>query len=237
MSKSAQRWTSALLTILTTLISNNGLANEPSQTQPPRAGWLLEAYDHDGMEEGARQLFELSVFEIADAFGWANAELKGRKTSPLYCEPPTQALTAPQLIDLLRKGITNEPPLPHPLSDMPLAFALLVSLQRAYPCSQTIPGAYDPGKTYGPGELKSTQPQQQAPSPAQPSRPTQQPQPPQRSDADTRAALQKYCREIASKREEACHKTVGDVGGMQNHTQCVEFADRSYDTCMKWNTP
>jgi hypothetical protein len=122
-----------MMMILAALSSIIGLAIEPCHAQQPNAGRLLEMYDHE-MDEEARQLFEFTVSHIQDAFGWANAELRGRKTRPLYCAPPKLALTAPQLINILRKGIIEEPPLANPLSNQPLGFALLVSLQRAFPC-------------------------------------------------------------------------------------------------------
>jgi hypothetical protein len=78
--------------IFAVLISGIGLAIEPSQAREYNAGQLLEMYDHDGMDEGARQAFELTVLEMADAFGWANTRLRGRKTPPLFCPPPKLAL-------------------------------------------------------------------------------------------------------------------------------------------------
>ena len=95
-------------------------------------------YDHQ-MDSEARTEAELMVSYIGDAFGWANVELSSRrKTLPLYCPPSKVAITGPQLIDILRRAIAEEPPLPNPLSNQAFGFALLVSLERVFPC---VPGS------------------------------------------------------------------------------------------------
>ena len=121
------------MVIWAVLISGVGLAIEPSHAEPPNAGRLLEMYDHE-LDKGAQEEFELIISYIAEGFGWANAELRRRKTPPLYCPPPKLAITAPQLIDILRRAIVEDQPLSNPLSNQALGFALLVSLERAFPC-------------------------------------------------------------------------------------------------------
>jgi hypothetical protein len=98
------------------LISGIGLAIEPSHAEPPNAGRLLEMYDHE-LDEGAQKEFELIISYIADGFGWANAELRRRKTPPLYCPPPKMAITAPQLIDICAAQLLriNRYPIRYPI--------------------------------------------------------------------------------------------------------------------------
>jgi hypothetical protein len=56
--------------ILAALILSIGLAIEPSQAKEEvTAGQLLELYDHDGMDEGARQEFELTVSHMQTHLG------------------------------------------------------------------------------------------------------------------------------------------------------------------------
>ena len=119
---------------LMVLFPGLGLGSKPSRAEPIKAGQWLEMYDHQ-LDPEARKWAELTISDIEDGFGWANAELRSRRnTPPLYCSPPKLALTGPQLIDILRRAIADESPLPNRLSNQLLGFALLISLQRVFPC-------------------------------------------------------------------------------------------------------
>jgi hypothetical protein len=119
--------------ILMVLVPGIGLTSKPSRAEEVKAGQFLEMYDQQLGPE-ARKEAEIIISYIEDGFGWANAELTSRKTPPLYCLPPKLALTGPQLIDILRRAIAEQAPLPNPLSDQLLGLALLVSLERVFPC-------------------------------------------------------------------------------------------------------
>jgi hypothetical protein len=56
-----------------------------------------------------RKTIELRLTTIEDGLGWANAELRHRNTSPLFCPPDRLALTGTQLIDILRRAIKDDP--------------------------------------------------------------------------------------------------------------------------------
>ena len=64
---------------------------------------------------------------------WANAELRHRKQPLLYCQPEKLRITAPQMVDMLRKTIRENPR----LGDYPIGLAVLTTLQDTFPCKDT----------------------------------------------------------------------------------------------------
>jgi hypothetical protein len=57
-----------------------------------------------------------------------------RKEAPLYCQPETLSLTAGQLVDMLRRGLKEQPD----LDDTNLAPAMLAVMQHTFPCTQDL---------------------------------------------------------------------------------------------------
>jgi hypothetical protein len=77
---------------------------------------------------------ETEITGIQKGFTEANAFLKDtRKESPLFCQPEYLSLTADQLVDMLRRGVKEQPA----LDQGDLASALLAVLQHTFPCPQT----------------------------------------------------------------------------------------------------
>jgi hypothetical protein len=89
---------------------------------------LIDNYEKTSAEN--RWVLELLVASAENGLGWANAALKDKKSEPLYCVPDKLALTGHQLIDILKRHVSEKP------SDgsLPYALVLLSSLREAFPC-------------------------------------------------------------------------------------------------------
>jgi len=55
-----------------------------------------------------------------------------RKEAPMFCQPANLSLTADQLVDMLRRGVNDQ----SELDESDLAAALLIVMQRTFPCQQ-----------------------------------------------------------------------------------------------------
>ena len=66
------------------------------------------------------------------ALGWANTALRAQRMRrrALYCLPDNLTIEPQELIHMLRDALWDEPR----LGDRPIGFAVLVTLQRAFPC-------------------------------------------------------------------------------------------------------
>lgn len=74
---------------------------------------------------------ETELSGIQKGFIEANAFLAGtRKEPPMYCQPQTLSLTADQLVEMLKRGVKEEPA----LDDSGVAPALLAVMQHTFPC-------------------------------------------------------------------------------------------------------
>jgi hypothetical protein len=77
---------------------------------------------------------ESQILGMQTGFLQANSFLKkNRKEAPLFCQPETLVLTADQLVDMLRRGVKEQPE----LNDSALSFALLTVMQHTFPCAET----------------------------------------------------------------------------------------------------
>jgi hypothetical protein len=86
---------------------------------------------HD--EPIAQSIAETKILGLQAGFMEANAYLTGvRKEAPMYCQPANLSLTADQLIDMLRRGVDDQPE----LDQSNLASALLAVMRRTFPCQQ-----------------------------------------------------------------------------------------------------
>jgi hypothetical protein len=89
---------------------------------------LLAAYDQgDG---SARQLILLGLAQVEGGMALANAELKARGASPLYCAPPQLVLTGEQILDMLRRYAANHPD----IGQNSYAVAILKAAEDVFPC-------------------------------------------------------------------------------------------------------
>lgn len=77
---------------------------------------------------------ETEILGLQAGFTEANGFLtEARKEAPMFCQPPNLSLTADQLIDMLRRGVNEQPD----LDDSTLASALLTVMRRTFPCQST----------------------------------------------------------------------------------------------------
>jgi len=87
---------------------------------------------HD--EPLGREQTETELVGIQTGFMEANKFLAGmRREAPMYCQPETLHLTADQLVDMLRRGLKEQPE----IDDDDLPSALLFVMQRTFPCEQS----------------------------------------------------------------------------------------------------
>ena len=86
---------------------------------------------HD--EPLGRSMAETQIAGLQAGFTEANTYLAAsRKEEPMYCQPASLDLTPDQLIDMLRRGVDDQPE----LDASNVASALLHVLQRTFPCRQ-----------------------------------------------------------------------------------------------------
>lgn len=95
--------------------------------------FALTIGDYQGGKNGSRGIRELTVAYVSGigaAYTWANLELKQERQPLLFCQPPTLALGADLLAQLLDKELQN----PLYRSEDQIEMALLFALKRAFPC-------------------------------------------------------------------------------------------------------
>jgi hypothetical protein len=102
--------------------------------QPAQCGAVTDFLKlHD--EPLGRGQTETEILGVQDGFLAANAYLTATlKQPPMYCQPETLNLTADQLVDMLRRGVKEQPA----LDDGDTAAALLAVMQRTFPCGQAV---------------------------------------------------------------------------------------------------
>jgi hypothetical protein len=87
---------------------------------------------HQKAPASAREEIEIRVGLVEAGLALANAELTQiQKTTAIYCSPRQMALTGSQLIDIVRRAVSDKPF----LGDQPYGVVLLVSLKQLFPCS------------------------------------------------------------------------------------------------------
>jgi hypothetical protein len=100
--------------------------------QPALCGTVTDFLKlHD--EPLGRDQTETGIMGVQHGFIAANAYLIGTlKQPPLYCLPETLSLTADQLVEMLRRGVKEQPELD--ADDPPIA--LLAVMQHTFPCAK-----------------------------------------------------------------------------------------------------
>ena len=105
------------------------LLSAPALAEEANAATFLAVYDAARPEDKAH--LRNFVEALQNGVAWANAALKFQKQKPLYCEPEKLALTAEQVIDLIRKEVQARPS-----SGMfPWPAVMIRTLQNNFPCS------------------------------------------------------------------------------------------------------
>jgi hypothetical protein len=90
----------------------------------------LYAYDKHLVAKDRREMAEwINAMQIG--MMWANVMLKDRGQPMLYCQPEI-AITNDQMLDMLRRAVKDNPK----WGDFPVALAVLVTLQWAFPCDK-----------------------------------------------------------------------------------------------------
>jgi hypothetical protein len=98
---------------------------EPSLTE------ILRDYDNPQSSAVQRAAITSNLASIETALGWANTALRVQKMQRgLYCLPEDLTIAPQELIDMLRDALWDEPR----LGNLPIGFAVLATLQRAFPC-------------------------------------------------------------------------------------------------------
>jgi hypothetical protein len=99
---------------------------EPSLTE------ILRDYDNPELSVAQRAMISSNLASIERSLGWANTALRAQRMQrrALYCLPDNLTIEPKELIDMLRDALWDQPK----LGDTPIGFAVLMTLQRAFPC-------------------------------------------------------------------------------------------------------
>lgn len=102
------------------------LWSKPASSEPTLAE-ILKDYEDPGKSAEIAS----SVAGIATGLSWANTALRVQTKQPaLYCFPDDLDVQPDEFIELLQDALNDDPR----LGDRPVGFALLTTLQRAFPC-------------------------------------------------------------------------------------------------------
>ena len=87
--------------------------------------------DYDSGDDVGRQILRAYLLGLESGFGWAGTYfIQKRNQPPMICPPRGTIFSAQQLLDVLRKEVTE-----HPNSGKAhTGLALSIALRRAYPC-------------------------------------------------------------------------------------------------------
>jgi hypothetical protein len=101
-----------------------------AMAQPAMCGAVTDFLKlHD--EPLGQNMAETEIMGLQSGFIEANSYLTEiRKEAPMFCQPQSLSLTADQLIDMLRRGVDEQPE----LDQKDLASALLAVMQHTFPC-------------------------------------------------------------------------------------------------------
>ena len=114
--------------VMIALCSGQGNA----ETAEPTLTEILQDYDNPELGIAQRATIASNLKSIERSFGWANTALRAQRKSrrALYCLPDNLTIAPHELIDMLRDALWDQPR----LGNTPIGFALLTTLQRAFPC-------------------------------------------------------------------------------------------------------
>lgn len=76
-------------------------------------------------DEAGREVTETMLTGMESGMLWANTFISQyRKEQPIYCQPDKVTLTAPQILDMLRRGVHAD----SRIGQLPVGFGLLILL-------------------------------------------------------------------------------------------------------------
>lgn len=81
-------------------------------------------------EPSAKQVILVAINSYSQAYVIVNAKLKNEGQKPMFCQPPTLAITAEQASDILARYSEKKP---H-FKDFPFGLVLLAALIDVFPC-------------------------------------------------------------------------------------------------------
>jgi hypothetical protein len=81
-------------------------------------------------DNGLSTFYTAYITGNLNGLGWANADLGNAGRPRLYCEPEKLGITADQSVRILRDRVEEDPK----LGTLPAGFAMLLALQRTFPC-------------------------------------------------------------------------------------------------------
>jgi len=91
----------------------------------------MRRYDQ-ATTDADKRLYIVLFGSTLDGLEWANAYLtRRRKQEPLYCTPNNLALTADQIIQIVRGAMDRFPK----IATQPIGAGVLFSFQKTFPCS------------------------------------------------------------------------------------------------------
>lgn len=118
----------AFAIVMLGLWSEQGIA----ASAEPSLNEMLRDYANPKLGADQRAMILSNLASIQQAFGWANTALRAQRMRrrALYCLPDDLTIEPQELLDMLRDAAWDEPR----LGERPIGFAVLVTLQRAFPC-------------------------------------------------------------------------------------------------------
>jgi hypothetical protein len=95
------------------------------------ASILLQLYDSGDAETKRSAAYGVSMVETGTS--WANTAIANeRKEQPIYCPPAKLALTGDQLIDIIRREVSDHPS----VGTAPFGLVMIKALEKLFPCGQ-----------------------------------------------------------------------------------------------------
>jgi hypothetical protein len=88
---------------------------------------------YDAANSTDRKIEEIVFLNAQAGIWWANSVLFYRKQQPLFCPPDNAApVSGAQVLEMVRRQVDENPA----VGEMPYGMAILISLQRTFPCKE-----------------------------------------------------------------------------------------------------
>jgi hypothetical protein len=125
--------TRTFITGIAALFLATGTAHSDAATQqrPDATHWALKQYDDSMLSDSEFHYYiENFLKGMATGLMWANASLKVKNQPPFYCQPDHLYITGPMVIDMIRRGIRENPD----WGEEPFNYVAFLALKRTFPC-------------------------------------------------------------------------------------------------------
>jgi hypothetical protein len=77
-------------------------------------------------------LYSHTLNAYANGISWANSKMAETQREPLYCPPPNVAFTDDQIVQILRRYLSERPA----VAEAPAGLAMLMALEATFPCNE-----------------------------------------------------------------------------------------------------